>query len=673
MSKIINNEEKKALKKLKELSKKIKYHNDLYHAKDSPEINDKKYDDLIKENNLLEKKFPHLILKNSPNKIIGSKPLQKFKKSKHILPMLSLQNAFSEDDIMEFVQRIEKFLNLKYLDIEFISEPKIDGLSINLFYYKGELEIARTRGDGYEGEDVTKNILTINDIPKKLKNNNIPKEVEIRGEIFLNKHDFIKLNDKLNEKEKFSNPRNAAAGSLRQLDPEITRKRPLKFIAHGLGKNSNKYIKLSDYYSDLKLWGIPINKLFKISYSINEMIDYFNKINNERNNILYDIDGIVYKLNDLNFQNRLGFVGKNPRWAIALKFSSEKSITKITKINYQVGKTGAITPVARLNPVNIGGVIVSNATLHNFDEINKKDIREEDIVEIQRAGDVIPQIIKVLKKGNPRKEKISIPIKCPSCGSKTFKDPDEAVVRCNNEFNCKDQLIGKLEHFISKKAMNIEGFGKKQVKLFWDLNIIKNYVDIYKIQNHKNKIINMEGWGETSYNNLIQSCKKSKKVSFEKFIFSLSIRHVGETISKILAKEFIKPKNLTNNNLEVFLSNIDGIGPKVLNSINKYFKNYENIKIIEQLEDILEIDEFKKIITKSIFNNKNIVFTGKLITLSRDEAKQKAQKLGAKILSSVSKNTDFLIYGENPGSKFKAAKDLNINMINEKEWIKKIS
>ena len=674
-NKNLSDEEKKALLRLKKLVEKIHYHNKLYHEKDKPEISDNKFDKLVKENNILEKKFPHLILINSPNKIVGGSVSKKFSKSIHKTPMLSLSNAFNKEDLKEFIKRLRKFLNIdSSKNIEFVNEPKIDGVSINLFYEKGNLKNASTRGDGFQGENVTENVLTVKDIPSKLKSANTLDAIEIRGEIFITRDDFITLNEKLNDKEKFSNPRNAAAGSLRQIDPKITKQRPLHFLAHGLGSCTKKYIKLSNFYSDLKLWGIPTNNLIEISNSDNEMMEYYKKINKKRAKINYDIDGIVFKLNDIPLQSRLGFVGKNPRWAIALKFSAEKTNTVIRKIDLQVGRTGAITPVARLDPVYISGVIVSNATLHNFDEIKKKDIRVGDTVEIQRAGDVIPQVVKAIKKSIDRDPQISIPKYCPVCGSKTIKANEEAVVRCENNINCKAQILGQLKHFISKKALNIDGFGEKQLIQFWKLGYLQNYTDIFKIEKYREKILQLEGWGQLSFNNLLESCETSKKIQFDKFIYALSIRYVGETISSLLARELINISNLINHNkIKNTLTNIDGLGPKAVNSITNYFKNKNHRKILRELIEILDIQPYKKPILNNKFNGKKIVFTGKLSALSRDEAKHKALQLGAKILSSISMNTDYLICGEKPGSKVIKAKEFNIKILSEQEWISMIS
>jgi len=662
-------------KRLNELTKIIHKHNILYHEKDNPEISDRDFDSLIKEYNEIEKNFPHLTKNKGPNKSIGIKISSKFKKYAHKKRMLSLSNAFSEKDLIDFIERIKKFLNIQNENkISFICEPKIDGLSLNLYYKNGKLKTASTRGDGIIGEDVSNNIRNIVGIPQELNLNKIPKEIEIRGEVFLEKKDFLELNKNLDNINKFSNPRNAAAGSLRQLNPNITMSRPLKFIAHGLGYSDKRYENVTDFYSDLKSTGIPHSDFIKVDDSVNKMIEYFNYIENKRSSIKYDIDGIVYKINRYNLQQRLGFVGKNPRWGIALKFSAEKTSTKIIDIDFQVGRTGAITPVARLEPVNIGGVLVSNATLHNFDEIEKKDIRKGDIVEIQRAGDVIPQVIKVLIKDKNRSNSILSPTKCPSCKGKTLKEKDEAVLRCINTYNCEAQIIGQIVHFVSKKSMNIEGFGEKQINQFYKLKFIKKIDDIFYIAKHRTKIIKIEGWGDLSFENLVKAIDNSKKIFLDRFIFSLGIRYVGETISRILAKEFMNINNLIQNAVNKDrLSSIDGIGPKAINSIEEYFTNKKNLQMIINLIDLLNVVDFKNIESSNFFSNKNIVFTGTLKELSRDEAKHLAQEKGAKISSTISKNTDYLIIGEKPGSKAKKAKQLNIKILNEKEWLVKIN
>ena len=665
--------EEKILDELINLKVEIKKHNKLYHQDDNPEISDYDFDKLIKRNDYLEKKFPDLKLKDSPSSIVGSRTSNKFSKNKHLLPMLSLNNAFNEDDIGEFIKRIRKYINDENIELSFSCEPKIDGLSINLTYENGKLVLACTRGDGYEGENVTENIKTIKDVPIKLIGNNHPKSIEIRGEVFLEKNDFLNLNNSLDEKDKFSNPRNAAAGSIRQLDKSITSSRPLKFIAHGIGFTSKKYNKLNFVFKDMLSWGLKIGKENFVAKNTDEMLKYYEKINSKRSNFQYDIDGIVYKLNDISLQNRLGFVGKSPRWAIAYKFASLKANTKIKAIDIQIGRTGAITPVARLDPINIGGVIVSNATLHNFDEIIKKDIRVNDVVEIQRAGDVIPQVLKVINKNKKRSEKFIIPKKCPICKNELIKDEDETILRCTNYYQCEAQLIEKIIHFTSKKALNIDGIGENQIKFFWENSLLKKPSDIFLLYKFKEKITNLDGWGELSYNNLITNINKSKKVELQKFIYSLGIRYVGEINAQILSSHFVsidkfiyKAKKIEN------LEDIDGLGPKVIKSITNFLNNTFNIEEIKRITKQCKILNYERINSSSKFNNKNIMFTGKLNLMSREEAKKRALELGAKISSSINSKTDYLICGEKAGSKLKKAKDLKIPILTEEEWMSMI-
>ncbi len=670
----IDKKEKLILEKLAKYSKEINKHNYYYHTLDKPKISDSEYDKLVKENNKLENEYPHLILDKSPNKMVGAKIKNKFEKIKHLSQMYSLGNAFNKNDITEFIKRTNKFLNKEEnFNYNFLCEPKIDGLSLNLFYKDGVLVSAGTRGDGLIGENVTENIKNIKTIPNKLKKN-FPDFIEIRGEVFIEKDDFEKINSTLNKKDKFANPRNAAAGSLRQLNISISRSRPLKFIAHGIGECSKTYNTIGAYYKDLEVWKIPTNKQSMNCNTVDEIINYYEKINNIRSEIKFDIDGLVIKIDNTDLQKRLGYVGKNPRWAIALKFSAEKANTVIEAIDLQVGRTGAITPVARLKPINIGGVIVSNVSLHNFDEIKKKNINTLDIVEIQRAGDVIPYVTKLIKKINKDNNKILAPKVCPVCKSPTKKDVDEAIIRCSNKYGCYSQKIGQIIHFISKKSLNIDGFGEKQAKQFYQLKLINRYEDIFNLQNFKEQIINLEGWGELSYKNLIDSLEKAKTISLEKFIYSLGIRYVGEINSEILANDFKDIEALMSsiNNIDR-LNNIDGLGPKVIASLIDFFSNKENLQSIKKLRRILNITKKILLIKDNFFSNKNLVFTGTLVSLSRDEAKYLAKSNGAKILSSVSKHTDYLIAGENAGSKIKKAKTLGIKIINEKDFRQKIN
>ena len=661
-------------KRLSELSKEITKHNHLYHNLDSPKISDSEYDKLIKENNLLEKNYPHLILNNSPNKLVGAKVKSKFLKIKHINQMFSLGNAFSRKDLDDFIKRINRFLNQSESNnFRFLSEPKIDGLSLNLIYKNGRLVSAGTRGDGFTGENVLENITQIKEIPLNL-NRNYPDLIEIRGEIYINKMDFEIINKNLNTKDKFANPRNAAAGSLRQLDTSISHNRPLRFIAHGIGFSSKLYENIQGFYQDLDKWKIPTNEFLKFCLSADEIMNHYNIINQKRADIEFDIDGLVVKIDNIELQKRLGYVGKNPRWAIALKFSAEKAETTILDIDFQIGRTGAITPVARLKPVNIGGVIVSNVSLHNFDEINKKNINVKDIVEIERAGDVIPHVTKLISKKSNINNKIYPPKICPDCKGKTIREKGEAILRCSNKYGCNSQKIGQLIHFVSKKSLNIDGFGEKQIKQFYNLKLIKNIEDIFHLKKYKIKILNLEGWGELSYNNLINAIEKSKSIALEKFIYSLGIRYIGEINSELLTKE---SKNLQELILltksRSKLENIDGLGPKAISSLIEYFSYERNVATIQKLEQILKINSSKIVNKKTFFSNKNLVFTGTLSTLSRDEAKYLAKSNGAKILTTLSKNTDFLITGEKAGSKKEKAKLLGIKIIDERDFLSKIN
>lgn len=665
---------RKIIERLKKLSKLIQKHNYHYHTNDKPLITDREYDLLIKENNKLESTFPNLKLESSPSDKVGSYIKNKFSKSTHLSPMLSLGNGFNEEDLQEFDERVRKYLNLQVnKKIEYICEPKIDGLSLNLTYKNGFLISAATRGDGSIGENVTKNISNIKNIPQKLSND-FPDLIEIRGEVFINKSDFEKINLMLDGKNKFSNPRNAAAGSLRQLDYGVSKSRPLQFLAHGIGQSSNIFLKFDDFYKNIEKYGIKRNPLNLKTTSIKNIFKFYQEINNKRSSLDYDIDGLVVKLNNLSDQKRLGIVGKNPRWSIALKFSAEKASTLIKEIDFQVGRTGSITPVARLESVNLGGVIISNATLHNFDEIAKKNIQIGDIVEIQRAGDVIPQVLKVIKSNNKKIKSIQPPKKCPVCGGRTQKEKGEAVLRCINTYGCYAQKISQIIHFIGKKALNIDGFGEKQAKQFYDLNLINNIFDIFFLKDKKKKIEELEGWGELSIENLINAIEKSKTINLSKFIYSLGIRFIGEINAEILSSEFKNIENFISSSKNTStLSNIDGLGPKAISSIENYFSFDHNFNLITNLSKILNIIPSKINNSKNFFNGKNIIFTGSLKTISRDEAKYMAKEVGAKILSSVSKNTDYAIIGEKAGSKAKKAKELKIKIFSEKEFLKKIN
>ena len=668
-------------KKLKKLIDKINYHNDLYYNKDNPEISDAEYDSLIAEFKKIQKELPNIKDEDNPLIKIGGKSSNEFTKFNHPTRMLSLDNAMTKEDLENFIKKINRFLSLKDFNLQFSIEPKIDGLSVNLIYENGQLKVAATRGDGSNGEIITSNVSTIKDIPQRLKTKCPPKKLEIRGEIFITKKDFLDLNEK--SKNQFANPRNAAAGSLRQLDVKITERRPLKFIAHGFGAFEEEKKTYHDQMMEFKSWGLPISPYLTVANSIDDLLRNYNYINDKRSEIPYDIDGLVYKVNDTIYQSRLGIVGKTPRWAVAHKFASETAKTSVKKIDIQIGRTGSVTPVARLEPINIGGVLVSNATLHNFEEIEKKDIREGDTVVIERAGDVIPHILNVVLNKNKKRSSLFKPPKnCPVCGSSIIVDPDEVVVRCSGTYICEAQIIGRLKHFVSRSALDIEGLGDKQINLFYKEKIIKNYGDIFKLEKKRSKIVNMEGWGELSFKNLVEAINDKRKIELSKFIYSLGIRFVGEKNAQAISlafkntSEFISfCNNDQDQKKDIFniLESTDGLGPKAIESFKEYSDYKDNrIQILSLIEEVnLVITSLKTV--KSPITGKKIIFTGTLNSMSRAEAKSIAEKLGAKVVSSINKSTDILIAGEKSGSKLKKANELGLKVMNEESWKKLFS
>ncbi len=665
---------------LKFLLDKINLHDRLYHNEDEPIISDQEYDKLCLKYDSLLKKFPNIGFSKRSN--VGYQPHEQFIKIKHKKPMLSLNNAFSFDDINDFMIRIKKYLTLSKQDIEIICEPKIDGLSISLLYENGILKSAITRGDGKKGELVTENVFTIKNIPKFL--NNSPHYIEIRGEIFMKKKDFLHLNktQKVKNGKIFSNPRNAASGTIRQKKLGIAKQRKLSFIAYTIGALSSK--KFVDYQSDLlkvlKKWDFDTPQFIKIVNNLVEVREYYNFMLKKRESLEYDIDGLVYKVNSLELQNRLGFLSRAPRWAVAHKLPSSSVQTVVNKIDLQVGRTGAITPVARVKKINVAGVYVSNVTLHNEDEIERKDIRIGDTVILERAGDVIPHIKSVvIEKRKPGANKYKISKYCPSCNSITLKKSNEAVRRCNNNISCKAQILERLIHFCSKNAFNIEGLGEKQIKVFFDLDILKKFSDIFLLKNYRDKIIKLDGFGELSLTNLFTNIEKSKSITFEKFIFSLGIKQVGESISKLLAEHYKNLSNLKSEFLNIIekdnanyknLINIDKIGESIANDLMEFFLKKKNVEDLLKLETLVSIKEYSQLKIDSIFNNKKVVITGSLDTLSRDELKFKLNNLGAKVVSQVSSNTDYLIVGKKAGSKLAKSKDHNIKIIYENEFLK---
>ena len=657
----------------------INKYNQFYYDKSKPIVSDSDYD-LIKNKILsLESKYKFLKSKKSPSKIVGHKPSKNFKKVQHRVPMLSLSNAFSEEDLNNFEKRILNYLSEdEDFKISYSAEPKIDGISASLIYKNGVLEKGLSRGDGKEGEDITDNLKTIKEIPKLIQSKNFPNEIDIRGEVFIQNSDFENI------KEKFANPRNAASGSLRQKNPEDTKKIPLKFIAYTFGfERGLKVDNQSDYLKQLDSWGFKTNPLNKLIIGIKNLIKNYSEVEKKRANLDFDIDGIVYKINDFKLQKRLGNVSNAPRWAIAHKFSSNKATSKVLEIDIQIGRTGALTPVAKINPINIGGVLVSNATLHNEDEIKRKDIRVGDTVIVERAGDVIPHILSVdINKRSENSVKFIFPNTCPSCGSKTIKDFNkvtkkvDAVRRCSSEgYFCDKISIEKLKHFVSKEAFNIDGFGKKIVESFWDLKLIKFPQDIFKLD--YNKIEKLEGWGKLSVENLKYSINKKKKISLERFIFALGIRHIGLENAKLLSKHFVSFSNFqTLSKLNKFdeLLNIDGIGETQVSSIKSFFANKINIKVLNELGSVLTIKNAFVKKNNGLLKGQSFLVTGKLSGISRAEVKSLIEENSGNTVSSVSNKLDYLIMGEKPTKrKIDSAKELKIKIIDHAEFLKMLN
>ncbi len=666
----------------KEYQKKIKNLINLnrhYYELSKPLVEDQEYDQIKSEIFSLEKKYNFLKSEDSPSKKVGYKPSKTFKKVLHKVSMLSLSNAFSEEDLINFEKKIINFLDKDSLfEIEYSAEPKIDGISASLTYKKGKFVMGLSRGDGKEGEDITQNLKTIIDIPKEILIKDFPDDIDVRGEVFIGNKDFEKI------KDKFANPRNAASGSLRQKNPNDTKKIPLKFIAYTFGHEKGmKVQKQNEYLQKLKEWGFKTNPFNKTLKGVQNLMNNYYEIEKKRNEIDFDIDGIVYKINDFNLQKRLGNVANSPRWAIAHKFSANKGVSKILNIDIQVGRTGALTPVAKIKPINIGGVVVSNATLHNEDEIIRKDIRINDTVIVERAGDVIPHIVKVdLKKRIKDSKKYHFPKECPSCGAKTIKDfntitkREDAVRRCSSEgYECEKIAIEKIKHFVSKEAFNIDGFGKKIVENFWKLKFVRLPQDIFNL--NFEKIETLDGWGKQSVLNLKYAIDKKKNISFERFIYSLGIRHIGFENAKLIAKTLKSPEsfvNLSKDDKFDDLLNIDGIGETQINSIKNFYKNKTNLNIINNLQKILNIKRATENKKGGVLSNKTFMLTGKLNGISRAEAKSLIEKNSGSIISNVSKKLDYLIIGEKPTNrKIEAAKQLNIKIINQSEWLRLIN
>ena len=667
---------KNYLKKIKLLKK----YNKFYYDKDSPIVDDHQYDKIKKKIILLEEENYFLKKYGTINDKVGFKPSSKFNKIKHAKPMLSLANAFNINDIKDFIKKINNYLNNNKLNLIFAIEPKIDGISASLTYENGILVKGLSRGDGETGEDILENLKTIKQIPKKILGKNLPKILEIRGEVYIGKKDFEEI------KEKFANPRNAAGGSLRQKNSSATAKIPLQFFAYAFGEVSPLSFKSqSDFLKKINEWGFRTNSHNYLAQNISDIENQHKKIEKIRSNLDYDIDGLVIKINDLLLQARLGNTSNSPRWAIAYKFSSIKATTRIKDIIIQVGRTGALTPVAKVEPVTVGGVVVSNATLHNEDEINRKDIRIGDYVSIQRAGDVIPQIVSVdLSKRKKNLKKYIFPTKCPSCGSQTIKEINintkkiDAVRRClDKEYKCQHISKEKLKHFVSKDALNIEGLGKKVIDQFWKLNLVKTPSDIFNLDYLK--ITNLAGWGKLSAGNLKTAIKNSSNITLDKFIYSLGIRHIGEENAKLLGNFFISIKNFIEllniskrKNLLKNIDELDGIGSAQLKSLEGFFSNKSNCEIILSLNKNLKIENSKVLNKNGKLSGKTIMFTGGFEKISRSEAKSLVEENGGKVLGSISKKLNILVTGNNKPtkSKIEKAKELGINIISEDDWYK---
>jgi DNA ligase (NAD+) len=686
--------EKQAKAEHARLAAEIAGHDRRYYQDDAPSVSDAEYDALRRRYNAIEARFPQLRTLESLTQRVGAAPSGRFAKVRHAVPMLSLDNAFAEDDVVDFVGRIRRFLRLPDdEEIAFSAEPKIDGLSMSIRYEDGELATGATRGDGSEGEDVTANVKTLEDVPKRLKGRGVPKICEVRGEVYMTKAAFLELNRKQAEAGKplYVNPRNTAAGSLRQLDPAITASRPLGFFAYAWGEMSEMP---ADTQSGMIKWfascGFKTNPLTKMCRSVEALLEFHRKIEAERASLDYDIDGVVYKVDRLDWQERLGFVSRSPRWAIAHKFPAEQATTIVKDIEIQVGRTGALTPVAKLEPVTVGGVVVQNATLHNEEEIKRLDVRIGDTVTIQRAGDVIPQVLGVVEDKRPRGAKAyQFPKKCP-CPLHTdvvreiiAGGAEGARARCTGEFACPFQAIEHLRHFVSRRAFDIDGLGEKQIELFYEKEWVREPADIFTLEERNKKIHleEVEGFGETSVRNLFGAIAARREISLERFVYALGVRHVGETTAVALARGYGSWEafheaclKLAKDDAETKeeMDALDQIGDTVIESLGEYFSEAHNVKRIDRLVKQVNIRDAEKPRADSAVAGKTVVFTGTLEKMTRDEAKASAERLGAKVSGSVSKKTDYVVAGPGAGSKLTDAKKFGVKVLTEDEWAKLI-
>ena len=684
--------EAQAKSELERLATDIAAHDRRYYQQDAPNISDAEYDALRARNEAIEARFPDLVRPDSPSRRVGAKPAERFAKIRHSMPMLSLGNAMTDEDVIDFVERIRRFLKLPADEkLTFTAEPKIDGLSCSLRYERGRLVHGATRGDGAVGEDVTANVRTLADVPQELRGKRVPEICEVRGEVYMSKSAFLRLNEQQAAagRQVFANPRNSAAGSLRQLDPAITASRPLGFFAYSWGEMSAMP---ADTQSGMLKWfascGFPTNPLMKVCHSVEALLAFHREIEAERASLDYDIDGVVYKLDRIDWQQRLGYVSRTPRWAIAHKFPAQKATTIVRAIEIQVGRTGALTPVAKLEPVTVGGVVVQNATLHNQDEIVRKDVRIGDTVRIQRAGDVIPQVLEVVQDKRPKGAKpYRFPEHCP-CHLKTPIVRDEtttggtgAVSRCTGEFACPYQRIEHLKHFVSRRAFDIDGLGEKQIEFFYEQGWVREPADIFSLEtrNKEIRLEDQEGYGATSVGNLFRSIESRREIPLERFLYALGIRHVGETTARVLARAYGSWNALLQTCEKLVegdpdareeLDAIDQIGHTVIDGLKSYFGEEHNRRIIERLTREVRILDAERPVRHSPVAGKTVVFTGALEKMTREEAKAMAERLGAKASGSVSKKTDYVVAGPGAGSKLATAKELGVKVLSEDDWLK---
>ncbi len=671
----------------KNLADEIRRHDALYYQKDTPELSDAAYDKMRRDLEALEADYPELAKSDSPTQTVGVAPSSGFKKVKHAVPMLSLSNVFAAEEVGDFIDRVRRFLGLPDDElVEMAAEPKIDGLSCSLRYENRELRLAATRGDGTEGEDITNNVRTMEDVPKTLPAE-APDVLEVRGEIYMRRDDFAQLNERQEAagKPPFANPRNAAAGSVRQLNAEITKKRSLHFFGYALGEISQDFAETQwDIREKLKAWGFAEAEPARLCGTVEEIMDFYDSISTQRPGLDYEIDGVVYKVNRLDWQERLGFVSRAPRWATAHKFPAEQAVTVLNDIEIQVGRTGALTPVARLEPITVGGVVVSNATLHNQDEIERKGVKIGDHVVVQRAGDVIPQIVRVLEGKRTGRESIFIfPDKCPECGSLAIREEGEVVRRCTGGLVCPAQRVERLKHFVSRGAFDIEGLGEKVIALFWEKKLVDMPADIFRLAEKNKKreppLQDWEGWGQKSADKLFQSIEDRRAISFDRFIYALGIRQVGQATAKRLAATYgtledlkaalTKAQDRESESFAELLA-IEDIGPGVADELLGFFAEDHNLAVLAALEAELTIAFYEAPqVGDSPVAGKTVVFTGSLTSITRSEAKARAESLGAKVAGSVSKKTDYVVAGGDAGSKLKKAQDLGVTILSEQEWL----